>query len=366
MKTSVIQDCREVSNEVPSLAHEVVIRRSLSPQEQEQWDRFVLASSSSTAFHYSGWSRVVERILGHQSFYLFTRNNNGVTGIFPISHIRNPLFGDCLVSSPLSVYGGISANDEGSFRSLLNAAGDLARHLRVRFLEMRNRWEPFASELPGKDLYVTFTQDLTPGLDQLLKGLPRDTRYLVRKSAKAGLEWFEGLPVDQFYEIYAQSLHRLGTPAFPRALFSSLQEEFGTNCRIFGVRKENVVIAAVLCFYFKDQVLPYYAGALPQYYGDSPNVFMYWNLIAQSCREGVRHFDFGRSKRGTGSFQFKSSWGMTVTELPYRYQLVRAKAVPHMSPLDSKFKLPVAMWKRLPFSATKILGPRLMPWIPSA
>jgi hypothetical protein len=56
---------------------------------------------------------------------------------------------------------------------------------------------------------------------------------------------------------------------------------------------------------------------------------------------------------------------MEVTELPYRYQLARAKAIPEMSPIDPKFQLPVALWKRLPLSWTKILGPHLIRWIPS-
>ncbi len=103
----------------------------------------------------------------------------------------------------------------------------------------------------------------------------------------------------------------------------------------------------------------------PEYYRDSPNNFMYWNLIEQSSKEGLREFDFGRSKRGTGSFDFKSAWSMQVTELPYRYHLARAKEVPHLSPVDAKFQLPVAAWKRMPLSWTKIIGPRVIRWIPS-
>jgi hypothetical protein len=125
------------------------------------------------------------------------------------------------------------------------------------------------------------------------------------------------------------------------------------------------VIAAVFCLYFRDQVLPYYGGALAEFYKDSPNNFMYWNLMEQSCREGYRTFDFGRSKKGTGSFEFKSAWNMQVTELPYRYLLVGAKEVPQMSPIDKKFQLPVEAWKRMPFGWTKILGPQLIRRIPS-
>ena len=48
-------------------------------------------------------------------------------------------------------------------------------------------------------------------------------------------------------------------------------------------------------------------------------------------------FDLRRSKRGTGSYQVKSSWSMEVTALPHRYKLVRAMELPHVSPVDRQF-----------------------------
>ena len=328
-------------------------------------DRFVENSPHATFFHLSAWRRVVSDVLGHRPMWFVARRGTEVTGVFPMSWIRNGFLGNCLVSSPMAVYGGVCAADEESYSKLFSAGEDLARKLKVDYLEMRNRTEALPSSLPGRDLYVTFTQDLSPGPEKLLQALPRDTRYMVRKTLKAGLDWTTDLPVDEFYEIYATSVHRLGTPVFSRRLFTCLQHEFGDRCRIFGVRKGGRTIAGVFCFYFRDQVLPYYGGSLPEFNRDAPNNFMYWSLMEQSCREGLRSFDFGRSKKGTGSFQFKSSWGMQVTELPYRYLLVRAKAVPHMSPVDKKFQAPVAVWKRLPYSWTKVLGPRVIRWVPS-
>jgi lipid II:glycine glycyltransferase (peptidoglycan interpeptide bridge formation enzyme) len=152
---------------------------------------------------------------------------------------------------------------------------------------------------------------------------------------------------------------------FSKDLFVLLQSQFPNDCRIFGVRKNGKAIAGVVCLYFRDQVLPYYGGSLAEYNKDAPNNFMYWKLIEQSCNEGIRHFDFGRSKKGTGSYHFKSAWSMQMADLPYRYHLVRAQAVPHLSPVDKKFQLPVAAWRRMPLSWTKIIGPRLIRCIPS-
>jgi hypothetical protein len=92
---------------------------------------------------------------------------------------------------------------------------------------------------------------------------------------------------------------------------------------------------------------------------------MYWKLIEQSCHEGLLRFDFGRSKRGTGSFNFKLSWSMEMETLPYRYRLITAREVPQLSAADKTFQLPIAIWQRLPFQITKLLGPRVIRWVPS-
>jgi len=364
VRTSTSHPEETTAREIPPSIAPVKVSQ-LQPGEEGGWDEFVNASPSGTPFHLSSWRAVVEKALGRRCFSLVARRNDRITGVFPVSWIRSRIFGNSLVSLPLAVYGGICTEDRDSYFALLKAGGDLGRDLGVQYLEMRNRAEEFPTQLPGRDLYVTFTQDLTVGPEKLLQGLPRDTRYAVRKSMKAGLEWTEDLSLGEFYEIYAQSVHRLGTPVFSRGLFECIQAEFPGSVRLFGVRKEKRAIAGVFCLYFRDQVLPYYGGALAEFYKDSPNNFMYWSLIEQSSKEGLRAFDFGRSKKGTGSFQFKSAWNMQVTELPYRYQLIRGKEIPQLSPVDKKFQLPVEMWKRLPFSWTKILGPSLVRRIPS-
>ena len=322
--------------------------RELSEGEEAECDRFVMSSPSGTFFHLSGWQRIVREILGHRCFCLVARRENRITGVFPIGWVRNRIFGDCMVSLPLAVYGGICADDQDSYFGLLQAGSELADRLGVKYLEMRNRTEPFPTSLPGQRSVC----DLYPGsvarAREAAAGVAAGYALCRAEVAKGGPGVDRGSqPDEEFYEIYAQSVHRLGTPVFSRELFTRIRSEFPKQARLFGVRKGKTAIAGVLCFYFRDQVLPYYGGALAEYYKDSPNNFMYWNLMAQSCKEGFRQFDFGRSKRGTGSFHFKSAWSMKVTELPYRYHLVRAKEVPHLSPVDKKFQLPVAAWKRI-------------------
>ena len=83
--------------------------------------------------------------------------------------------------------------------------------------------------------------------------------------------------------------------------------------------------AACCRFYFRDEVLPYYAGDTTAARDLAANDFKYWELMRRACERGLRVFDYGRSKRGTGSFDFKKNWGFEPQPLHYEYRLLQAR-----------------------------------------
>ena len=87
------------------------------------------------------------------------------------------------------------------------------------------------------------------------------------------------------------------------------------------------------------------------------NNYMYYEVMGRALEVGVRRFDFGRSKLGSGSYAFKTQWNMRERPLPYQFYLVKRKSMPNFSPANPKFKLAISMWKALPLPITKILGP---------
>jgi lipid II:glycine glycyltransferase (peptidoglycan interpeptide bridge formation enzyme) len=74
-------------------------------------------------------------------------------------------------------------------------------------------------------------------------------------------------------------------------------------------RRQGVPLSSVLSFYFRDEVLPYYAGDEISARDLAANDFKYWELMRRSCERGLKVFDYGRSKLGTGSYAFKKNWG---------------------------------------------------------
>jgi FemAB-related protein (PEP-CTERM system-associated) len=162
---------------------------------------------------------------------------------------------------------------------------------------------------------------------------------------------------DRFFSAYSDSVHRLGTPVFARKYFDILREVFHQESEILTITHQDRLVASVLSFYFRDEVLPYYGGGTKLARELAGNDFMYWEVTRRACKKGIKTFDFGRSKKGTGSHDFKRNWGFEPTPLAYEYKLVRGKAVPDHNPLNPKYRLFISMWQRLPLPLANLIGP---------
>jgi FemAB-related protein (PEP-CTERM system-associated) len=324
------------------------------------WDRFVQSHCYGSPFHLMAWQRTIRDSFGHQPVHLVANNRDGtVTGVLPLFLVRSRIFGRMLTSTPLACYGGILADSHEATHAILQRAMDLADELNVRFMELRNFRNPLPREaFIQKDLYVTFRTELKTDPEANMLAIPRKTRAEVREGIRNGLEFkINAIDPTQFFGIFSRSVRELGTPVFPKSLFEHGLKQFGTDCKIFSVHWKGKLVSAVWTLFYKDEVVPHFGGSIREYNRLAVNNFMYWMLMKYGCEHGYKIFDFGRSKKGTGSFDFKKRWGMTMTELPYQYALVRQKSMPDTSPLNPKFSMGVAMWRRLPLPLTQLIGP---------
>lgn len=189
-----------------------------------QWNEFVMSQPRGTLFHLTGWKDVLEKTFGYEPCYLFAERAGRVTGVAPLFWVSNWVMGKCLVSVPLAAYGGICAEDPESEQALLVHMRQLAEEHGVDFLELRNRNGGLLPDFQPNPRYATFPVALSADHAENLKRLPRDTRYMIRKGEKAGLQSRTGLGrLGEFYGLLAANYHRLGTPVFPSALFENLE-----------------------------------------------------------------------------------------------------------------------------------------------
>jgi FemAB-related protein (PEP-CTERM system-associated) len=344
----------------PAHAAQTVSVRDFRADDAQRWDAYVERCAAATFFHRIGWRAIVEDVFRHRAHYLVAERDGAIAGVLPLAEAKTLIGGHALVSLPFAVYGGPAADDAIAERALIDAAAERARSLGVEYLELRNVVSRCAG-WPVQGLYATFRRDIAPDAEANLQAIPRKQRAMVRKGIKHGLASEIDRSSDRFFTLYADNMHRHGTPPLPARYFERLAATFGDACEVLTVVDAGgKPVSGVMSFYFRDTVLPYYAGDTVAARDLAANDFKYWELMRRAAAKGIRVFDYGRSKRGTGAFDFKKNWGFEPSPLAYEYLLLTRDAIPQNNPANPKYRTLIAVWKRLPIAVANRLGPLIV------
>jgi FemAB-related protein (PEP-CTERM system-associated) len=322
-----------------------------------RWDAFVFGCPQATFFHRAAWQSVLGAAFRHATYFLYAERLGRIEGVLPLAHVKSLLFGNALVSLPFAVYGGVAASDDVAAEALEQEAQRLAQKLGVDHLELR-QLDSRHPDWPRQDLYVTFRKEILSDDEANMLAIPRKQRAMVRKGIKNGLTSTFDEGVDRFFALYSDNVHRHGTPALSKRYFQILRDRFDTDCSVLTVSApDGRPLSSVLSFSFRDEILPYYAGDDASARDLAANDFKYWELMRHACARGVKVFDYGRSKKGTGPYAFKKNWGFEPQPLHYEYRLYKRDAVPQNNPANAKYRLLIETWRRLPIGLANWLGP---------
>jgi len=333
--------------------------RPMEERDIESWDSFVLSRPDGTFFHRIGWRSIFRDIFKLDPRYLVAERDSQIMGILPLVFQRSLLFGNALIAAPFCVEGGPLALDDETDAALTLAALALQVETKAPYLEFRSRKATHGWTVK-KDLYATFSRSLSADDQENLVAIPRKQRAVVRKTLESGLVSEVDDQIDNTFRVYSESVRNLGTPVFSKRYFSALRKTFGKDCDALVVKEGGVPVSAVLNFYHRDTVLPYYGGGTKLARRNGANDFLYWEVMRRSAARGYRRFDFGRSKAGTGAFSFKKNWGFTPEWLEYEYHFLPGHSMPDKNPLNPKYSRMIEAWKKLPLPVANFIGPWLI------
>lgn len=360
----------------------------------EEIATFIETRADATIFHSVTWCRAVERATRHAFHPLVARDGEGrIVGYLPLHHIRSWLFGDALVSTGFAVEGGILADEAVVVQALADAAIALAERLKVRSIELRGGPMPDGWAVDDTT-NVAFAKALEPDQDQQLASMPKRHRAEVRKSMERRFEFLndddspdrqrmlldiprkqraevrKGLelslkaaigsgevPRRVHYMIYAESVRNLGTPVFPRRLFNEVLDAFGDAADTLTIFKHHRPISSVLTLYWRGTAMPYWGGGINDARRLRANERLYFELMDHARQRGMTHFDFGRSKAGSGPAAWKHNWGFEARQLRYARWQAAGQPVRDASAQSPRYAQMVAMWKKLPLWLSNMLGP---------
>lgn len=318
-----------------------------------------LGETGASLFHRPAWLAAVEKGTGHRAAGIFSARLGQVRGWLPLTEVRSMLFGKALVSSGFGVGGGIVAESHASARALAAAAEDYAVRHGFAGIELRGGAIPEYWQA-WDDKHCGFERPLAASDEAELNAIPRKARAEVRKGLVLGHRVTIGrdrVDLAAHYACYSESVRNLGTPVFSKALFAAMLEAFPDSSDILTVWHGETPLASVLSFYHDGSVMPFWGGGTNAARAARANEVMYYELMLHARRQGMRRFDFGRSKTGSGPFAFKKNWGFAPQPLTYGAWTAPGARPRNIDPSDASYSRRIELWKKLPLPVANTLGP---------
>jgi FemAB-related protein (PEP-CTERM system-associated) len=330
-----------------------------------EWDQFIWNQPSSGVEQLWRWREVYAQVFRQEPLYLVARREERVCGALPLVRFRSALFGRSLVSLPYANYAGMIASDASVAHALVTRAEEEAARFGASYVELRGIDRQMET-LPFRQHKVGARLPLPASPDTLFAALDRKVRNQVRKATKEQLSVSRGGSdlIDRFYGVFARNMRDLGTPVFPKTLFTETLRQFGDMARVYVVRHGEVPIAAAIALGWRETVLVPWASSMREYRHLCGNMLMYWSMIEDAITSGHTVFDFGRSTPGGGTHHFKEQWGATDFPLHWEYVLSNGASAPDHGTSNPRMQRLIAMWQKLPLPVASFLGPRIVRHIP--
>ena len=336
----------------------------MSPTDVRDWDAYVQGHVGGTVFHSAAWLEILQASYRRPYSHICVKEDGRIRGLVSLYRVRGLSGRKSLYSLPFTAYGGILSDGPQVSRLLHDECLAIAKRENAGMIHLRNT-VPSGLDLPTADLNVQFTKALPQTEEACLESIPRKSRATVRKSMlNHGLSYEVSGDWKLLWHLSAVNLKKLGTPAFPREFYRAIMERMGDKADILFVKYQGKPICGVMTFYFKDVCNPYFSGALGEYNFTGANNYMYYALMCHGLKRGCKEFDFGKSRRGSGSFDFKKNMGFEPRTLPFQYIFNTRKDLPNFNPSNPKLALFLRAWSSQPLWTSKILGPLLNRFLP--
>lgn len=335
-----------------------------SPEDGVAWDAYVAAHAGGTVFHSTTWLDVLNRSYQRPYHHFAVKEDGRIRGLVSVYRVRGLSGKKSLYSLPFTAYGGLLADGPEVAKQLHDACLELAKSDGAGMVHLRNT-VPSGLNLPTSDLNVQFSKPL-PGTEEgCLESIPRKSRATVRKAiANHALNYEVNRDVDLLWHLHAVNLKKLGTPVFPKSFFRTIMDAMGDKADILFALHKGKAVAGVMNFYFRDVCNPYFSGSLPESNATGANNYMYFALMCHGLKKGCKQFDFGKSRRGSGSFDFKKNMGFEPKPLPFEFIFNTRSELPSFNPSNPKLAKLLDIWSSQPLWTSKIAGPMLNRFLP--
>lgn len=265
------------------------------------------------------------------------------------------IFGNRLISTGYLTEGGIIGDNTQSSDTLVKQMLDIATTHKVDYIDLRGGIKPnIPNVIPREMIYANFTKDVI-NTDDILASIPRKKRADIRKAlGNDDLKFTQNVSVDDFYTLFSQTQHLHGTPIHYKKYYRALSDNSNFT-KIYGITHKGKIVAVCMVFFSSDELIAYYGAADKNYVTYHVYDLLYYHLML-IAKEKKLLFNFGRSKYNTGSFDYKTFWGIQPTPTTHYVIPVSSKPIPDLRANNPEFSRKIAIWRKMPCWFVNIIG----------
>ena len=334
-------------------------------QYSSAWDSYVRESTCSTIFHLLGLKKAIEEAYNAKTIYLLAIDDSkDVVGVLPMVSLHFPWLSDALVSLPYSAYGGALTNSDFVTLALLREAEFIRTGMGLGCLLTKGLSRVNFEAFNAEKVYYSMILDTNRSFEDVWReSFTRSCRRHCNKAVRLGVRIELGqddMLLHDFYGLYLDHQHRRhGSPMHSIAWYRQLRRHLGDHVLFAVAYLGTDPVAAVCALMDRNQLITINGGRNAAFSSSGANNLLRGEVIRHACTSGIPVFDFGRSECGSGAYNFKWSFGARPTSTYYQYAVSPGRRRPTTDPWNPGFKLPVAVWKRLPRFLVRRVGPTI-------
>jgi hypothetical protein len=164
--------------------------------------------------------------------------------------------------------------------------------------------------------------------------------------------------LDDFWDVINRCMK--WDPRIIRKLFGKYIEYIRKKIILSVLYNGKIPIGCGLYLRQKERLSVIHAVFMKKYRPTLAGEYLYWSIIEECYRLGIKIIDIGRSLVGTGNEVFKMHWHPRKIPLGYWYKLSSGVSLPHLNQDNPKYQLAIYTWQRLPLPISRIIGPKLI------
>ena len=312
------------------------------------------------------WLAVLAEGRGHTPYCIEVANGDRIEGVLPLALVSSRLFGRYLVGLPHLSQGGVDCDTTESEQALIDAAIELADSLDVEYLELRHeqplRHDSLESLIADK---VHMRLLLPETRDQLWSQLGGKVRNQIRKAERLGFraEWGGRELLNDFYKVYSHRMRDLGSPVDGLKLFDRILQSFPQRAEVIVVHQGRRLVAAAMLLHGQGLSEIHRSGTLTAVRQTAVNSWLHWEALLRAQSRGQRWFELGCPTRDSNVYIFKRRFGAEPYQAAVQHYIRRGGPA-RFRQASGRYRLWINLWRYLPVSTTRWLGPKIAHGIP--